>query len=80
MYSMSDRKLWGARIAPDAEAVLHVAMAFDECSAQELLQPVIEGFAKQLADQPEIQAALTAKREYRARKTGKLSRLKKDVS
>jgi hypothetical protein len=50
-------------------------MAFDECSMQQLLEPVITEHAKRLASRPEYQAALRAKAEDAAKQAGQLRRL-----
>lgn len=55
------KRLWGARVGPDVEATLFIAMAFRECSMQELLEPVISEYARGLAEQPEYAAAIRAK-------------------
>ncbi|HUE09023.1 MAG TPA: hypothetical protein VMP41_16470 [Acidimicrobiales bacterium] len=68
-------KMWGARISEEAAAVLHVVMAFEECSAQELVAPVLEEYAEKMRAHPEIRRALAAKEEYGLRQRGKLAHI-----
>lgn len=69
--------LWGARVSAEVEEILRMAMVFEDCSSrQELIAPVLEDYAKRFVTEPEVQAALRSKREYKARQEGKLAHLR----
>lgn len=73
-------RIVGARIDPALLDVLEVARAFEgSASMQEFMRPHIEELARRLAAEPEIASALKLRQEYRARKSGKLRRLKEDT-
>ncbi len=58
------------RVSSDAHRVLEIARAAERKSMTELLRPVVEDYAAQLANEPEIAAMLDHARKYEARKKG----------
>jgi hypothetical protein len=55
--------------------VLTLAATFQETSIQELLYPLVEQLAKNLAAEPEIKTSLDAMSQYRARKRARVVQL-----
>jgi hypothetical protein len=61
----------GARVDEETLEMLRFAQAFtDTDSMQDLLAPVIERFAKEFSDNPEVQVALAEKRKFQGRVSG----------
>jgi hypothetical protein len=58
------------RVSREAHRVLEVACVAERKSMTELLRPVVEDYAAQLAKEPEIAAMLDQARKYEARKKG----------
>jgi hypothetical protein len=66
-----ESRLVATRISPDAFAVLQVALLTEGAeSMQDLLRPVVEQYAAELAAEPEVEAIMERVKDYRARKAG----------
>jgi hypothetical protein len=58
------------RVSRDTHRVLEIVRAAERKSMTELLRPIVEEYADQLAKEPEIAAMLDQARKYEARKKG----------
>jgi hypothetical protein len=64
------------RVSQEIHEILEIAIFAKRLRGmQDLLLPVIEGYARELAALPEIQAIARSRQEHGARHAGKLSRL-----
>jgi hypothetical protein len=80
---MAERKTQGrpeqvnVRLTTEENDVLSALVFLEECSAAEVLRPVITAFLAQQRKDPQVQHALHALEERRGRKTGRIASLRK---
>ena len=74
--AVRDMRAVAVRVPDDVHAVLDVARAaYGHRSLQELLAPIVEAYAKSLAEKPQIQAMLRGRAELQAEAAGTLTML-----
>jgi hypothetical protein len=72
-----DTRQVATRVSSGTWELLQVAMLVEGAETmQDLLCPVVEGYARRLAEAPEVKAILESSRAYRDRKQG-VTRLKR---
>jgi hypothetical protein len=64
------------RVTPGQNDVLAALVFLEECSASEVLRPVVERFLAQKANDPQVQLALRALHERRGIKSGTVASLR----
>jgi hypothetical protein len=75
-HAVRDMRPIAVRVPDDVHAVLDVARAaYGHRSLQELLAPVVEDFARSLAEKPKIRAMLRGRAELQAEAAGQLTSL-----
>jgi hypothetical protein len=65
------------RLTTEENDVLSALVFLEECSASEVLRPVITAFLAQQRKDPQVQHALQALAERRGRKSGRIASLRK---
>jgi hypothetical protein len=63
------------RVTPEQNDVLAALVFLEECSASEVLRPVVEHFLAQRANDPQVKLALRALHERRGVKSGRVASL-----
>jgi hypothetical protein len=80
---MAGRKTQGrpgqvnVRLTVEESDILSALVFLEECSASEVLRPVITAFLAQQRKDPHVQRALQALEERRGRKSGRIASLRK---
>jgi len=64
------------RLTTDESDILSALVFLEECSASEVLRPVITAFLAQQRKDPNVQRALQALEERRGRKSGRVASLR----
>jgi hypothetical protein len=65
------------RLTAEQNDILSALVFLEECSAPEVLRPVITAFLAQQRKDPQVQEALHALEERRGRKSGRVASLRK---
>jgi hypothetical protein len=65
-----DQRQVATRVSPETWDTLQIGMLVEKLSMQDLLRPVIETYARELAEQPEVIAIAEQVEAYQAKTTG----------